>query len=81
MGEFFKTAETPLVAYLMTCGFTIQDILWKGDRAYFLFPDGDALDSAVKDYKLQRPVEIIPSQLLRHYQDVIKLTRRDSSHG
>lgn len=48
-GQDVKISDTPLAVYLITEGYKVKDIEYKGQRAYMVFPnDCEALQESIK---------------------------------
>lgn len=76
MNKPFKTDNTPLAAYLVTEGYTLLDVIFNGNRAYFIFADDDpTLESHIKDFQFLRATTNA-SQVIFNYQELVKRTRR-----
>jgi len=74
--EIFTTDDTPLAAYLITEGFQLVDIIFKGKFAHYLFPNNDE-----KLIKLKKEFDLMSAhtnaaQIIFNYQNLVKRAKR-----
>jgi len=74
--EIFPTDSTPLAAFLMTEGFPLIDVIFKGKYANYLFLNDDP-----RIHELARNFELLnattnAAQIIFNYQTLIKRAKR-----
>lgn len=50
MGTTWRTNDTALAAFLVTCGQEVTDYEWERTSCYFVFTESDDLLDAVEDF-------------------------------
>jgi len=72
-----EITSTPLAAYLLTEGFTLQDIIFdkKGYATYLFNNDSPKLKERINDFELLRATTNA-TLLIENYQKLVKRVRR-----